>query len=245
MRIVGVIPARLGSTRLPGKVLADLAGRPMVVRVLERARAARRLADVVVATDDARVVAAIEAVGGRALLTSPGCRNGTERVAEAALALGADAYVNVQGDEPLVPPEAIDRVAAALEAGAPLATLARPLLPGEAGASQVVKVVLGRPEPRGAPALYFSRSLVPFPRAPGEVAPLAHVGVYGYSAEALRALAALPETALERAEGLEQLRALWHGMTFWTSVGDYASQAVDTPADLERARALWRPPSPV
>src|SRR5262249_7795603 len=154
---------------------------------------------VAVATDDARIAAAVQAAGFRALMTDPACRNGTERIAQAARDLPADGYLNVQGDEPLVDPRAIAQVAGLLRQGARMATLARPLEPGEESLPQVVKVVL---DAHGR-ALYFSRSLIPHPRVPGALEALAHVGIYGFAAEALQQFARLPETALERAEGLE------------------------------------------
>ena len=206
----------------------------MVVRVAQRARAAAGVDAVAVATDDRRIANAVEAAGFRALMTDPACRNGTERIAQAARDLTADGYLNVQGDEPLIDPDAIARVASLLRSGAEMATLARPLEPGEAERPQVVKVVL---DARGR-ALYFSRSLIPYPRTSGEVAALAHIGIYGFSADALQRFARLPEAALERAEGLEQLRAVWHGIPIEVGVGDYRSVAVDTPEDLERVRRL-------
>jgi 3-deoxy-manno-octulosonate cytidylyltransferase (CMP-KDO synthetase) len=207
----------------------------MVVRVAQRAREAQGIDEVAVATDDGRIADAVKAAGFRALLTPPECRNGTERIAQAARDLPADGYLNVQGDEPLIDPRAIAQVAAMLRAGAAMATLARPLHAGEEARPQVVKVVC---DARGR-ALYFSRSLIPFPRSPAEVPALAHIGLYGFSAEALQRFAALAETPLERAEGLEQLRALFHGIPIDVGVGDYHSVAVDTPEDLERVRRLF------
>ena len=207
----------------------------MVVRVAQRASRAAGIEEVAVATDDARIAAAVEAAGFRALMTDPACRNGTERVAQAARDLPADGYLDVQGDEPLIDPRAIEQVAELLRGGARMATLARPLRSGEEAMPQVVKVVL---DARGR-ALYFSRSAIPYPREPGALAPLAHVGVYGFSAETLQQFARLPETALERAEGLEQLRALFHGIPIDVAVGDFSSAAVDTPEDLERVRRLF------
>ena len=235
MRLAALIPARYSAQRLPGKPLADIGGVPMVVRVAERARQTAGVDAVAVATDDARIVEAVESAGFRALMTDPACRNGTERIAQAARDLPADGYLNVQGDEPLIDPRAIAQVASLLRAGAQMATLARPLQPSEADLPQVVKVVL---DDRRR-ALYFSRSLIPYPRSGGEVAPLAHIGIYGFSSETLQRFAKLPETALERAEGLEQLRALSYGIPIDVGVGDYRSIAVDTPEDLERVRRLF------
>ncbi len=207
----------------------------MVVRVLERAAAAQGIDGVAAATDDERIAAAVAKAGFRALMTDPSCRNGTERIAQAARDLPADGYLNVQGDEPLVDPRALEELARLLRGGAEMATLARPLEEGEEQLPQIVKVVL---DGRGR-ALYFSRSLIPYPRAKGEVAPLAHLGLYGFSAAALQRFARLPETALERAEGLEQLRALWHGIPIEVAVGKFRSVAVDTAEDLDRVRRLF------
>ena len=235
-RSIAIIPARMDAQRLPGKPLADIGGRPMVVRVCERAAQASGLDEVAVATDDRRIADAVAAAGFRALMTDPSCRNGTERIAQAARDLPADGYLNVQGDEPLIDPAAITALAALVRGGAAMATLARPLEVAEEAQPGVVKVVL---DARGR-ALYFSRSLIPHPRNPGEVAPLAHIGVYGFSARALQEFARLPETALERAEGLEQLRALWHGLPIDVGVGPWKSIAVDTADDLERVRSSYK-----
>jgi 3-deoxy-manno-octulosonate cytidylyltransferase (CMP-KDO synthetase) len=207
----------------------------MVVRVAQRAARAKGIDQVAVATDDERIAAAVKAAGFRALMTDPACRNGTERIAHAARDLPADGYLNVQGDEPLIDPGAIAQVAELVQQGAQMATLARPLRPGEESLSQVVKVVLDSRRR----ALYFSRSLIPFARSAGELPALAHIGLYGFAAEALQHFARLPETALERAEGLEQLRALFHGIPIDVAVGDFPSVAVDTPEDLERVRRLF------
>jgi 3-deoxy-manno-octulosonate cytidylyltransferase (CMP-KDO synthetase) len=162
-------------------------------------------------------------------------RNGTERIAQAAQVVVAEGYVNVQGDEPLIDPRAITAVANLVRQGAEMATAARPMQAPEGDQPSVVKVVLDH---RGR-ALYFSRSRIPFPRNAGEVAPLAHLGIYGYSAPFLYRFAKLPETELERAEGLEQLRALYHGHAVEVAVGPWSSAAVDTPEDLERVRQLY------
>ncbi len=234
MRLAALIPARYSAERLPGKPLADLCGAPMIVRVCQRAARAEGLDEIAVATDDARIAHAVTSAGFRAVMTGQ-ARNGTERIAQAAQVVAADAYLNVQGDEPLIDPRAITAVSNLLRQGAEMATAARPLEPDEADPPSVVKVVLDH---RGR-ALYFSRSRIPFPRVAGEVAALAHLGIYGFSASFLYRFAKLPETALERAEGLEQLRALYHGHAIEVAVGPWSSAAVDTPEDLERVRALY------
>jgi 3-deoxy-manno-octulosonate cytidylyltransferase (CMP-KDO synthetase) len=235
VRLIAVIPARMDAQRLPGKPLADIGGRPMVVRVAEAASKAKGVDKVVVATDHERIAAAVTDCGFEARLTSEGCKNGTERVAEAARSLDGDAYLNVQGDEPLVDPASITSLAMLLREGVPYATLARPLAAGEEHNPSVVKVVLDA----RSHALYFSRSLLPYPRTPGLLAPLAHLGLYGFSRDFLQTFARLPESPLEQAEGLEQLRALFHGHPLHVRVGPWSSIAVDTPADLEHVRALW------
>jgi 3-deoxy-manno-octulosonate cytidylyltransferase (CMP-KDO synthetase) len=235
VRLVAIIPARFAAQRLPGKPLADIGGAPMVVRVAQQAAKAEGIDEVAVATDDPRIAHAVTEAGFRALMTDPACRNGTERIAQAARDLPADGYLNVQGDEPLVDPQAITDLGKLIRDGAGMATLARNLEPGEESLPHVVKVVLDR---RGR-ALYFSRALIPYPRSPGEVLPLAHIGLYGFDAATLQQFAALPETNLERAEGLEQLRALWNGIRIEVRVGKYTSVAVDTPEDLARVRKLY------
>jgi len=234
VRLAALIPSRYASQRLPGKPLADLCGAPMIVRVCQRTARAEGLDEIAVATDDPRIAHAVTQAGFRAVMTGE-ARNGTERIAQAAALVEADGYLNVQGDEPLVDPRAITAVANLVRQGAEMATAARRLEAGEAEQASVVKVVLDH---RGR-ALYFSRSLVPYQRADDEVQPLAHLGVYGFSAAFLHRFARLPETKLERAEGLEQLRALYYGHAIEVAVGPWTSAAVDTAEDLQRARALY------
>lgn len=229
-----LIPARHASTRFPGKPLADLAGKPMVVRVCERA-CLSGAATVCVATDDERIAQAVRAHGFEARMTRPGHASGTERIAEAAAQLGLadDAIVvNVQGDEPLVPPALIARVAAALaaDAGASVATACHPIHDAAEFANpNVVKVVL---DAKGR-ALYFSRAGIPYPRDGGAPAGYRHVGLYAYRMAFLRRYAGLAPAPLERAEQLEQLRVLWHGERIAVVVEDGAiPPGVDTPADL-------------
>lgn len=243
-----VIPARLASTRLPGKPLADLEGLPMVVRVARRA-AQSAAAQVVVAADDERIVQACEAHGVRALLTSAEHPTGSDRLAEACARLALqdeDIVVNVQGDEPLIDPALVGACAARLEAqpDCVMATAAHPLADADEAANpNVVKVVLDR-EGR---ALYFSRSPIPFWR--DRPSPLAlpvppllrHIGLYAYRAGFLRAFPSLPQSPLEAIEALEQLRVLWHGHRIAVVCTDSApAPGVDTPDDLERVRALLR-----
>ncbi|MDF1561573.1 MAG: 3-deoxy-manno-octulosonate cytidylyltransferase [Deltaproteobacteria bacterium] len=244
MQTIVVIPARLDSTRLPEKPLLDLGGRPLIQHVHARATAASRPSRVVVATDSPRILEAVEAFGGEALLTSSDCASGTDRVAEAVRQLEArgerfDAVVNLQGDEPFIEPGAIDAACAALapEAGggkAPIATLARALRPGELADPSVVKVVTDA----AGLALYFSRAPLGQDRErPGESLARAHLGLYAYLREALIDFSGLAPTPLEQAERLEQLRALEHGRRIAVADTEWMPAGIDTPEDLERARA--------
>jgi 3-deoxy-manno-octulosonate cytidylyltransferase (CMP-KDO synthetase) len=244
-----LIPARLASTRLPDKPLADIAGRPMVVRVAERARrsAAGRI---VVAADHPSIVQACQVHGIEALLTRTDHASGSDRLAEACelLGLSDDAVVvNVQGDEPLIDPALIDSVAAVLQArpDASMSTAAHPVAGLEEFTNpNVVKVVL---DAQGF-ALYFSRAAIPWWRdgfaagskALPEPAPLRHVGIYGYRAGFLRQFPRLAPAPMEQTEALEQLRAMWHGHRIVVHVSAAAPGiGVDTPEDLARVRALW------
>jgi len=235
-RVIAVIPARHGSTRFPGKPLIPLLGRPMLAHVVARAREAGCFDEVVVATDDERIAEAARGVGARVVITGE-CRSGTDRVALAAAGSGAEVVVNVQGDEPALPAENLRAVTAFLLAHpeAPMATLALPASSQDLATPHVVKVVCdleGR-------ALYFSRAPIPFPR--NDVGALArrHIGLYGFQREALASFASWPESELELAEGLEQLRALVHGMAIHVLPAAGDSVAVDVPADVRRAeRAL-------
>jgi 3-deoxy-manno-octulosonate cytidylyltransferase (CMP-KDO synthetase) len=245
-----VIPARFASTRLPGKPLADIAGKPMVVRVAEQA-ALSGAAAVLVATDHEGVAAAVRAAGFEALMTSPDCASGTDRLAEVAALKGwADdaIVVNVQGDEPLIEP-ALIRATAARLAERPevaMATVCHPLTdPAEVFNPNVVKVVLDARDD----ALLFSRAAIPWARdawmagdraIPADLPVFRHVGLYAYRVAFLRAYPGLSQPALERLESLEQLRALWHGYRI-SVVRTAAASApgVDTPEDLERVRGLF------
>jgi 3-deoxy-manno-octulosonate cytidylyltransferase (CMP-KDO synthetase) len=240
---VAVIPARYASTRFPGKPLAEIAGRPMIEHVYRRAADARGIDAVVVATDDERVASAVERFGGIARMTGSHHRTGMDRIAEVARDLHCSIVVNVQGDEPLIDPSAISLMIDALRGDADLqmATLRTPIRLEEDYASpHVVKVVVGG----NGDALYFSRAPIPFHRGgppadlprQGGIYAYKHLGLYAYRREFLIRLAALPQTALEQAESLEQLRALEHGHRIRAVETEHDSIGVDTPADLERVR---------
>ncbi len=232
MTVIAVIPARYASVRFPGKPLALLAGRPMIVHVLDAVRAARRVDRVLVATDDSRILDCVAEAGGHAVLTAASSTSGTDRVAEVARRFPADVYLNVQGDEPLMPPENVDRAVAALleSAGRSIATLAHPIEPEAASDPNIVKVAVAR----DGRALYFSRSPIPYPRQ-GPPAYRKHLGIYAFRAETLAEVAALPPSPLERAESLEQLRWLEAGHAIWVAEASGDSIGVDTPADLAAA----------
>ena len=208
--ILGVIPARWASTRFPGKPLANLCGKPMIQHVYEHAKRSKSLTNVVVATDDQRIYDAVLAFGGEAVITSAEHPNGTSRAEEAFTKRSPDAefIINIQGDEPLLNPDMIDELAEALCApGVEFATLCRPLDEHDRDNPNVVKVVM---DCRGD-ALYFSRSLIPYPRNAPKIPAYQHIGIYGYTAAFLRLYATLPMTPLAEAESLEQLKALEHG----------------------------------
>jgi 3-deoxy-manno-octulosonate cytidylyltransferase (CMP-KDO synthetase) len=234
-----IIPARYGSSRFPGKPLADLAGRPMVVRVCERALESGA-ASVHVATDDERIAAAVQAAGHKSVMTRADHPSGTDRIAEAAELLGftdKTIVVNVQGDEPLIAPALIAQVASLLETlkEASVSTACHAIHDAQSLASpNVVKVAL---DARGY-ALYFSRSQIPYPREPGGTC-YRHAGIYAYRAEFLKRYAAMAPAPLERTEALEQLRVLWHGHRIAVAVSEIEiPPGVDTPRDLEAVRRM-------
>ena len=238
---IAIIPARYESTRLPGKALAEIAGRPMIEHVYRRAAAAASVSRVIVATDDARIVDAVRHFGGEAVMTRASHQSGTDRLAEVAATLDADVIVNVQGDEPLLAPDTIDTAVAPLaDAAIEMSTLRRRIADAaELHNPNVTKVVVDR----DGFAMYFSRAPIPFTRA-GQPAvdAWAHIGLYVYRRSGLLRVAALPQTAMERAEALEQLRALEHGIRIKAIETTHDTIGVDTPEDLERVRALLAHP---
>lgn len=239
---VAIIPARLQSTRLSEKPLQDLGGAPLVVRVLEQVQMSGAVRHVYVATDSKRIADAVTEAGGEVILTSPEHPSGLDRVAEAARLLRdteqdpETVILNVQGDEPFVSGKGLEhlmRLFAKPEVR--MATLAAPFDSlAEVVDPNRVKVILDR----NNRALYFSRAPIPSGYGP-DAEPLHHVGVYGYRRQVLLDLAALGPAPIERAERLEQLRALWNGIPIHVAVGDYFSIGIDTPEDLHRARTYW------
>ena len=248
MSFVVIIPARLASTRLPNKPLADLGGKPMIVRVAERAQDSGA-ARIIVATDHADIAAACAAHGIEACMTRADHPSGTDRIAEVAQTLGLapDAVVvNLQGDEPLIEPSLLAACAARIAPDVPMATCAHPLADAaDAFNPNVVKVVLDK---QGR-ALYFSRATIPWHRdgfaatretLPAGYVPLRHIGLYAYSNAFLQRYPQLEPAPLESIEALEQLRVLWHGVPIAVHITDAAPHAgVDTPADLERVRLFY------
>lgn len=240
-RVIGVIPARWASTRLPGKALVPICGKPLIQWVLERTRQASRLDEVLVATDDDRIRRVVDTLGGHAVMTRPDHPSGTDRVAEAVAGRAADVVINIQGDEPLIDPGLINRLAEVMVAdnGWDMATAATPIgSVAELNKPSVVKVVTGA---RGR-ALYFSRSVIPFIRdtVPEGLRHWRHVGIYAYRRAFLDRLVQAPPCALELAEKLEQLRALYMGASMTVVETSEIGLGVDTPEDVILAEAALK-----
>jgi 3-deoxy-manno-octulosonate cytidylyltransferase (CMP-KDO synthetase) len=242
MSVLVVIPARYGSTRFPGKPLALIGRKPMIQHVYEGAAKAAGIDEVVVATDDQRIISAVEQFGGRAVMTSASARSGTERVAEVARTHQAAVIINVQGDEPLIQPDMLAQLAEFLSRhpAVPMASLMTKLMRAEELTNpNVVKVVTDR----DGFAIYFSRSPIPFERANGPTGQRAnrfykHLGIYGYQRRFLLQFPHLEQTPLEQAEQLEQLRALEHGYRIKLLETAHDTIGVDTPEDLKRVEQL-------
>lgn len=247
MKFIAIIPARYASTRFPGKPLALLGGKPVIQRVYEQASLV--LKDVCVATDDDRILRAVEAFGGRAVMTSANHRSGTDRIEEAVGKIGGafDVVVNIQGDEPFVSPSQIETLCRCFDDPATqIATLGRPLSPQAPLAAlenpNTPKIVVDN----NHCAMYFSRSIIPYVRGkePSQWAGshpfLLHIGLYAYRREVLHAVTRLPQSPLEQAESLEQLRWLQNGYRIKVGLTDIETVGIDTPADLERAEAFLR-----
>ena len=239
MNVLCVIPARYASTRLPGKPLAMIAGKTMIERVYQQASLARIPQKVLVATDDTRVEEAVKAFGGEVIMTSPDHPSGTDRLAEVALSYPkVDVIVNVQGDEPMIPPELIDDLAKAFadNPNLEMATVKTPMQKEDYENPNAVKVVTDL----NGYALYFSRSLMPYPRKKTEEFKVyKHVGVYAYKRDFLLKYAALPPTPLEKVESLEQLRALENGVKIKVLTSDFQGIGIDTADDLAAANKMF------
>ena len=241
MKIIGCIPSRYASTRLPGKPLCDIAGKPMVLRVIEKARQAKRLHDVVVLTDDQRILDTVNNAGYKAVMTSSDCASGTDRIAEYMQQAEGDIFVNMQGDEVLLNPHHIDQLVEDFtgSADAQMGTLAHwvddKAILADPSTAKIVTDLQGK-------ALYFSRNCIPVTQS-GEYPEqaLIHIGVYIYSRQTLQKLTSQAQTPLEKLEKLEQLRALECGIRInVTTVDNYQSLSVDTPQDLEKARKIFQ-----
>lgn len=232
--VIVVIPARWGSTRFPGKPLAEIAGKPMIEHVYRRAAQARGVERVLVATDDTKILKCVREFGGEVVLTGEH-RSGTDRVAEAVADIECDIVVNVQGDEPLIPSRMIEQVIEPFrdDESLQMASLKRLFREDEDPHSpQLVKVVTDK----NNNALYFSRSLLPYPRYPQQQPPFLHIGIYAYRKNFLLKFSSLPSTPLEQAEGLEQLRALEHGYRIKVPTTELFSIGVDVPEDIEKVK---------
>lgn len=239
MKIACVIPARYASTRLPGKPLADIAGKPMIQRVYEQVSKATVPDIIIVATDDQRVADVVTAFGGTAVMTRTDHLTGTDRLAEVAqLHPDIDVIINVQGDEPLIEASLIDELGALFKTDSDLnmATVGAPLKEAEYAEPSAVKVVCNL---KGE-AMYFSRSLIPYPRHAFVNPPLKHIGIYAYSREFLLEFAQLAPTPAELTESLEQLRALENGVTIRVIKTEARFIGVDTPEDLEAVNAIFK-----
>ena len=242
MKIIGIIPARYDSKRFPGKVLADVAGKSLIQRVYEQASKVKVLDGVLVATDNKEIFKAVENFKGKAIMTSSTCRSGTDRVAEVAKGLDGDIFVNIQGDEPLIPPEVISEVARVLieDKAINIATVARRIVAQEElNNPNVVKVVIDN----DGFALYFSRAQIPYVRDSLELESLGsvcckHIGLYAYRRNFLLDFVRMEQTPLEKVEDLEQLRALENGYKIKVVITERDSVGVDTREDLEKVRKI-------
>jgi len=237
---IAVIPARLGSTRLPRKVLREIAGKPMVGRVYEAAKTSPLLADVIIATDSDEVMETARSHGWKAQMTATHHRSGTDRMHEIAQRVAADVYVNIQGDLPMVRPEQIEALLKPMQrAETMVSTIMTPCRPEEISNPNAVKVVTAT----NGRALYFSRSAIPFDRdQTSQVRYFKHLGMYAYRRAALERFCNLPESRLEAAERLEQLRLLENGIDIYVEETPFGTVEVDTEEDLRRVEALLRSP---
>ncbi len=230
-----VIPARYASTRFPGKVIANLAGKPIIQWVYEKAIAAKNIDDVYIAVDDEKVAKVVESFGGKYIMTKPEHPSGTDRIWEAAETLDADIIINVQGDEPLIPTEVIEELAEKMKSDCSLemGTVAVPVKRKEVENNpNAVKVIFDSANI----AIYFSRAMIPYLREGGEdMTVYKHWGIYAYKKDILKQLVSIPESNLEKCEKLEQLRALENGVKIYVITSNLESIGIDTPEDLIEA----------
>lgn len=236
MKVVAIIPARIASTRLPRKILREIAGKPMLAHVYAAARGCTQLSEVIVATDSPQIMEVCAQHGWRAQMTSDQHRSGTDRVHEVAQTVAADVYVNVQGDEPLARPEHIDALLEPMRRSeVQVSTVMTPCPPEDVGNPNAVKVVTAA----NGRALYFSRATIPFDRDQTKsFRYMKHLGFYAYRKAALERFCTLPESALERSERLEQLRFLENGIDIYVQETQYDTVGVDTEADLLRVESI-------
>ena len=238
-KVIGVIPARYGSSRFPGKIIAMIAGKPMIQRVYEKAKQSKLLDDLIVAVDDERVKNAVEGFGGKAVMTGAEHQSGTDRIAEVMKKIDCDIVVNIQGDQPLLDPNMIDEAVQPLldDASIPMSTIKTKIGPEGFNDPGVVKVVT---DVNGL-ALYFSRSLIPFPRDGEKTNVYEHVGLYVYRRDFLLKISATPQSFLEKTEMLEQLRVLENGykiIVVETKSDRAAGVSVDTQEDLANVEKM-------
>lgn len=240
MKILGIIPARYGSTRFEGKPLALINGKMMIQRVFEQAKKADRLTEVVVATDDERIYDAVVGFGGKAVMTSTNHKSGTDRCREVVdkIGTGFDAVINIQGDEPYINPLQINQIAELIsDENTPLASLCKPVHDeDELRSPNAVKVVFDK----DGKALYFSRFAIPYLRNQVERTFYKHIGIYAYKTAVLREVSALPQSSLELAESLEQLRWLENGYTVRMGVTEFESYSVDVPDDIVKIEKIFK-----
>lgn len=236
-KITGIIPARYGSSRFPGKPLVIINGTSMIMRVFEQAKKVKELSEVVVATDDERIFEEVTSNGGKAVMTSSSHRNGTERCQEVAASFQSDYYVNIQGDEPYIAPEAIASLCSILDGEVELGTLVKRIEDvDQLDDPTTMKVLINQ----RYEAIYFSRQCVPYIRDYPKEQWIAkydyykHIGIYAYRSDVLQQVVKLEPTPLETAESLEQLRWIEHGFTIKLATTDHESVSVDTPADLDK-----------
>jgi len=247
MNILGIIPARYGSSRFEGKPLALINGKMMIQRVYEQAKKADRLAEVVVATDDDRIFNAVASFGGKAVMTSSNHKSGTDRCREVVEKIGAgyDAVINIQGDEPYINPLQINQIAELIsDENTPIASLCKPISDiDELLSHNAVKVVFDK----NGKALYFSRYTIPFQRNENDTAKwmqlrtyYKHIGIYAYKTLTLKEISVLPQSGLELSESLEQLRWLENGYTVRMGVTQFDSYSVDVPDDIKKIESVFK-----